>query len=98
MSGGRTGPPSRRGRSEDHPRRSSSPILTLRCFEDSIPPSLGPVAPVQVMCLDPFLGDDGRTEGQLAAENGGRDDLGELVDLAGAVAVEHLETLALGRE
>src|SRR3984885_9759984 len=45
MFGGRSGPPSRRGRSEDQPVRSSAPILTLRdagrLAEDwsAIPPS-----------------------------------------------------------
>src|SRR5947209_8418035 len=96
MSAGRTGAPSRRGRSDDHPSRSSSPILTLRGFDPcSIPPRLGTVAPIQVMRLDPFLGDDGRAEGQLTAENGRGHDFGELADLAGAIAAEHLEALPL---
>src|ERR1700712_1686999 len=40
-SSGRTGAPLGRGRSDDHPGRSSSPILTLRVVEEGsgIPPS-----------------------------------------------------------
>jgi hypothetical protein len=51
---------------------------------------------VQVVGVDPLLGHDRRAERQLTAEDGRRDDLGELPDLALAVAVEQLEALALG--
>src|SRR5436190_4039289 len=59
---------------------------------------LGPIPPEQVVGLDPLLGDDRRAERELAAEHRGGHDLGELVDVALAVAAEHLEALALGGE
>ena len=61
-----------------------------------MPPRLGTVAPVQVMRLYPLLGNDGRSEGQLPAQNGGGDDLGELVDLARSIAIEQLQALLAG--
>src|SRR5947209_970280 len=92
MSAGRCGPPSRRGRSDDHPSRSSSPILTLRGLDPcSMHRSLRTVASVEVMRLDPLLRDDRRAQRKLAAEDGRGDDLRELLDLAGAVAIEDLE-------
>src|SRR5206468_3322788 len=44
MSGGRGGDPSRRGRSEDHPVRSSAPILTLRVVGSSAMPTSSRIA------------------------------------------------------
>src|SRR3954465_15190760 len=55
----------------------------------------GAVAAVGVVGLDPLLGDDRRVERELAAQDRRRDDLGELADLAVAVATEHLQALAL---
>src|SRR4051794_33257861 len=99
MSTGRCGPPSRRGRSDDHPSRSSSPILTLRVLDPcSMGQSLGPVAPIEVMGFDPLLRDDRRAERKLAAKDRCGHDFGELVDLAGPVAVEQLQAFALCRE
>ena len=48
------------------------------------------------MCADPLSGDDRPAEGELAAENRGRNDLGQLADLPGPVATEQLKALALG--
>src|SRR5204863_9830637 len=55
MFGGREGP-SRRGRSEDHPPRSSSPILTLRVLGGS---AISPILPhrrTDARALDPRPG------------------------------------------
>src|SRR5262245_15772888 len=60
--------------------------------------ALRPVAPEQVVGVDPLLGDDRRAERQLAAQDGRGDDLGELVDLPRAAAAEELEALALRGE
>src|SRR5215204_5925946 len=56
------------------------------------------VASVEVVRLYPLLGDDGRAERQLAAEHGCGDDLGELVDPAGAIAAQQLQAFALRRQ
>ena len=45
-----------------------------------------PVAPECVVRADPFVGDNRRTERQLAAQHGRGDDLGQLADLAFAIA------------
>jgi hypothetical protein len=50
--------------------------------------TLRPVAPEQAVRLDPLLRDDRRARRQLAAQHRRRDDLGECVDLPGAVAAE----------
>src|SRR5450755_4075465 len=58
---------------------------------------LRPVAAELLVRGDPFVGDDRRAQRDLAAQDRGRDDLGELAHLAIAVAAEELQALALGR-
>lgn len=50
------------------------------------------------MRVDPLLRDHRRAQGDLAAQDGRGDDLGELAHLAGAVAAQQFEALALGRK
>src|SRR5947209_2397600 len=57
---------------------------------------LSSVASEQVVGADPLLGHDRRSERQLPAQDRRGDDLGQLAHLAGAVAAEHLQALALG--
>src|SRR4051794_23628168 len=85
--------PGRRGTNQPAPGGPIRPS-TLRWWVGER--RLGAVAAVGVVGLDPLLGDDGRAERELAAEHRRRDDLGELADLAVAVAAEHLQALALG--
>src|SRR5215204_3588652 len=79
------------------PSARSSAVRSSVVLATSVLVILAPlaVATEQVMRLHPLLGDDRRAQRQLAAQHGGRDDLRELVHLAGAVAAEQLEALLL---
>src|SRR5436190_6625267 len=59
---------------------------------------LRPVAAVEVVSLHPLLGHDRGAQGELAAQHGGGDDLGELADVVPAVAAEQLEAFPLRGE
>src|SRR6266702_306062 len=57
---------------------------------------LGAVPAEPLVRGDPFVGHHGRAQRDLAAEHGGRDDLGELAHPARPVAAEQFQALALG--
>src|SRR4051794_4729706 len=71
-------------------RRTKSPSFTVVILT-----LLGSVASKFVMASHPIAGDDGARQGCLARKYHACADFGELVGLALAIAVEHLETFPL---